>query len=67
MGAFKIPPYDLGVDTPKLDGADLPLNDAKVRALKPKAKPYKVSDYDGLYVHVSMSNVSACVSDLGLG
>lgn len=33
----------------------LPLTDAKIRALKPKDKPYKVADYDGLYVNVSKS------------
>jgi integrase len=33
----------------------LPLTDAKVRALKPKDKAYKVADYDGLYVNVSKS------------
>ena len=31
----------------------MPLTDAKVRALKPKDKPYKVADYDGLYVNVT--------------
>lgn len=33
----------------------MPLTDAKVRALKPKDKAYKVADYDGLYVNVSKS------------
>jgi hypothetical protein len=33
----------------------MPLSDAKVRALKAKDKPYKVSDIEGLYVLVSMS------------
>jgi len=33
----------------------LPLTDAKIRALKPKDKAYKVADYDGLYVNVSKS------------
>ncbi len=28
------------------------LTDAKIRALKPKAKPYKVSDFDGLYLYI---------------
>ena len=31
----------------------MPLTDAKLRALKPKAKPYKQADRDGLYVIVS--------------
>lgn len=31
------------------------LTDAKIRALKPKDKAYKVADYDGLYVNVSKS------------
>jgi integrase len=30
----------------------MPLSDAKIRALKPKDKPYKVSDFQGLYVSV---------------
>ena len=29
------------------------LSDAKVRALKPKEKPYKQSDFDGLFVLVN--------------
>ena len=33
----------------------MPLTDAKIRALKPKDKAYKVADYDGLYVNVSKS------------
>ncbi len=33
----------------------MPLSDAQLRALKPKAKPYKVSDFDGLYVTVTPS------------
>jgi len=31
----------------------LPLTDAKLRTLKAKEKPYKVADYDGLYINVS--------------
>jgi integrase len=31
----------------------MPLSDAKLRALKPKAKAYKMADFDGLYVHVT--------------
>ena len=31
----------------------MPLTDAKLRTLKSKEKPYKVSDYDGLYIYVS--------------
>ncbi|MEN8949720.1 tyrosine-type recombinase/integrase [Planktotalea arctica] len=33
----------------------MPLSDAKLRALKPKAKSYKVSDFEGLYVTVMPS------------
>ena len=29
------------------------LTDAKIRALKPKAKAYKVSDFGGLYINVT--------------
>ncbi len=28
------------------------LNDSKIRNLKPSAKPFKVSDFHGLYLHV---------------
>lgn len=31
----------------------MPLSDAQLRTLKPKAKPYKVGDFDGLYVTVT--------------
>ncbi|MGP6088602.1 tyrosine-type recombinase/integrase [Antarctobacter jejuensis] len=30
----------------------MPLNDAQIRSLKPKEKPYKVSDFEGLYLDV---------------
>ena len=33
----------------------MPLNDAKIRTLKPREKPYKVADFDGLYVTVTPS------------
>ena len=33
----------------------MPLSDAKLRALKPKTTPYKLADYEGLYVLVSPS------------
>ena len=33
----------------------MPLTDAKIRNLKPKPKPYKVADFDGLYVYVRTS------------
>ena len=33
----------------------MPLSDAQIRALKPKAKPYKVGDFDGLYITVTPS------------
>ena len=29
------------------------LTDAKIRNLKPKERPYKIADFDGLYVHVT--------------
>ena len=29
------------------------LTDAKIRNLKPKDRPYKVADFDGLYIHVT--------------
>ena len=31
----------------------MPLSDAKIRALKPRVKPYKVSDFQGLYVTIT--------------
>lgn len=31
----------------------MPLTDKKIQSLKPKAKPYKVADFDGLYINVS--------------
>ena len=33
----------------------MPLTDAKIRALKAKDKPYKVGDFDGLYITVTPS------------
>ncbi len=30
----------------------MPLSDATIRSLKPREKPYKVSDFDGLFVLV---------------
>lgn len=30
----------------------MPLSDATIRALKPRDKPYKVSDFDGLFLNV---------------
>ncbi len=30
------------------------LTDAKLRALKPRNKPYKLADFDGLYIHVTV-------------
>ncbi len=33
----------------------MPLSDAKIRTLKPKGKPYKVGDFDGLYLTVTPS------------
>jgi len=29
------------------------LTDAKIRNLKPKDRPYKIADFDGLYIHVT--------------
>lgn len=37
---------------PKVLGVSLPLTDARIRALKPKAKQYKVPDFDSLYILV---------------
>lgn len=31
------------------------LSDVKIRNLKPKSKPYKVADFDGLYIAVNPS------------
>jgi len=31
----------------------MPLNDSQLRNLKPKTKPYKVSDFEGLYVTIT--------------
>lgn len=31
----------------------MPLSDVQIRNLKPKAKPYKVGDFDGLYMTVT--------------
>ena len=28
----------------------MPLNDAKIRTLKPRERPYKLGDFDGLYL-----------------
>lgn len=33
----------------------MPLSDAQIRSLKPKEKPYKVSDFEGLYLDVRPS------------
>ena len=30
------------------------LTDAKIRNLKPKERPYKIADFDGLYIHVTV-------------
>ncbi len=34
-------------------GGGMPLTDAKLKALKPKAKPYKLADFDGLLILVN--------------
>jgi len=31
----------------------MPLTDARIRTLKPKDKPYRLGDFDGLYVTVT--------------
>jgi hypothetical protein len=31
----------------------MPLNEVKVRNAKPKEKPYKLSDSEGLYLHIT--------------
>ncbi len=33
----------------------MPLNNTQIQNLKPREKPYKVSDFDGLYVTVTPS------------
>ena len=38
---------------PQLESLDLALTDAKIRALKPKEKAYKTSDFGGLYLYVT--------------
>lgn len=35
------------------------LTDTKIKSLKPKEKPYKVADRDGLYLQVSTSGVKS--------
>lgn len=35
----------------------MPLTDIKIKSLKPKEKPYKVFDGDGLYIYVTMKGV----------
>ena len=49
--------YYLGVSFlyPHSRDDELPLTDTKIKALKPKSKPYKVADFDGLYVNVTPS------------
>ncbi|MFY9241367.1 MAG: integrase arm-type DNA-binding domain-containing protein, partial [Roseovarius sp.] len=37
----------------KQDAPNMPLSDIQLRNLKPKAKPYKVGDFDGLYMTVT--------------
>lgn len=39
--------------SPHLKGPHMPLTDTRLRALKPKDKPYKVTDERGLYVEVT--------------
>jgi hypothetical protein len=34
------------------DTPQMPLSDATIRALKPRDKPYKLSDFDGLFLNV---------------
>ena len=34
---------------------NMPITDAKIRALKPKERPYKVSDGEGLHMLVQMN------------
>ena len=42
----------------------MPLNDAEIRTLEPKEKPYKAADFDGLYLTVtpSGSRLTVCAS-----
>lgn len=44
-GRLKLPP-------PNRDN-ELPLTDSKIRTLKPKNKPFKVADFDGLHIYVT--------------
>ncbi len=37
----------------------MPLSDIKIRNLKPKEKPYKVSDFEGLFVLVKVSGAKS--------
>ncbi len=49
----------MGEDTPTKSGIEaLPLTDAKIKALKPRGKPYKITDYDGLFLFVTPSSGS---------
>ncbi len=41
------------MQAPNSDAPNMPLNDTTIRALKPKDKPYKVSDFEGLYLTVT--------------
>jgi hypothetical protein len=34
-------------------GTDMPLSDLRIRKLKPKEKPYKKGDFDGLYIMIN--------------
>jgi len=49
FGGFILNLNTLGVDF----GGSMPLTEAKVKSLKPKAKAYNVSDYDSLFVLVT--------------
>ena len=44
----------------------MPLNEMKVRNAKPKVKPYKISDSDGLYLFVTERAVSYGVLSIAL-
>ena len=57
---MRVHPDELGVssvvwdESEKSDTPNMALTDAKIRNLKPKDRPYKIADFDGLYIHVTL-------------
>jgi hypothetical protein len=41
---------------PQLEYGLLALNDAKIRSLKPTGKAYKIADFGGLYIKVTVKD-----------